>query len=104
MGILPPRGVLRVWEIPWRRYICRSVARSLPMVAGLICRRSLRVSSSIGRCPWVTRFVLVDEDVQQLLLAGHDRKGHAPAAGVLAQCLDDIKGRGDDRTRKLRNL
>jgi len=56
MGILPPRGVLRVWEIPCRRYICRSVARSLPMVAGLICRRSLRVSSSIGRCPWVTRF------------------------------------------------
>ena len=56
MGILPPRGVLRVWEIPCRRYICRSVARSLPMVAGLICRRSLQVSSSIGRCPWVTRF------------------------------------------------
>src|SRR5450830_2129342 len=51
MGILPPRGVLRVWEMPWRTYLLRSPARSLPMVAGLICRRSLRVSSLIGRCP-----------------------------------------------------
>src|SRR5450830_1637023 len=32
-------------------YLLCSPARSLPMVAGLISRRSPRVSSSIGRCP-----------------------------------------------------
>ena len=56
IGILPPRGVLRVWEIPWRRYFLRSPARSLPMVAGLIWRRNLLVSSSMLRCPCIVRF------------------------------------------------
>jgi len=56
MGILPPSGVLRVWQIPCRQYVRRSPARSLPMVAGFIWRRSRRVSSSAWRCPWAVRF------------------------------------------------
>jgi hypothetical protein len=55
-GILPPRAVFRVWEIPCRRYLFRSPARNLPMVAGLSWRRNLRVSSSTWRCPWTVRF------------------------------------------------
>jgi hypothetical protein len=38
-----------------RRYIYCSVARSLPIVAGLIWRRSCRVSSSMHKCPWFMR-------------------------------------------------
>jgi len=55
-GILPPRAVFRVWEIPCRRYLFHSPARNLPMVAGLSWRRNLRVSSSTWRCPWTVRF------------------------------------------------